>query len=233
MQPIQSVLLEFDGILADTEAHKRRSVLDLFREDGVILSDTDYDELCGGLSVGEGVRAVAAVHRPAADETALDLLALRAEREYASALAKGVVLVEGARTAIQRLAEDARVGVVSRLRRRSVETLLEMAALDDVVCLVVGAEDVFPHKPSPAPYLKAIERMRRVSGPPGKAIVALESALSGIRSARAAGALCVAVGSLPAHVAMEADAFLSSLAGQDAASLARLLRLPHTPSELG
>jgi beta-phosphoglucomutase-like phosphatase (HAD superfamily) len=44
-------------------------------------------------------------------------------------------------------------------------------------------------------------------------VVALEDSRSGIRSARSAGLTCVAVGNLPAHVAMEADACIGSIAG--------------------
>jgi beta-phosphoglucomutase-like phosphatase (HAD superfamily) len=43
-------------------------------------------------------------------------------------------------------------------------------------------------------------------------VVALEDGLPGIQSARAAGIICVVVGDVPAHVALEADGFLPALA---------------------
>lgn len=226
METLGGVLLEFDGIVADTDARRREVVREVCHDEGLAVTDLDYDDVCAGLSAGEGARAIVAIRRPALDDTALDLLALRAERAYAAALAKGIVLVEGVRAAIERIAGDLRVGIVTRLRRADVQSFLDMAALGGAVTLLLGAEDAYPHKPSPAPYRKAIERLRRLPGSEGRGIIALESSLSGIRAARAAGAPCVAVGNLPAHVAIEADALVPMLAGHDARSLAALLGIP-------
>ncbi|MBC7894841.1 MAG: hypothetical protein H7066_05480, partial [Cytophagaceae bacterium] len=44
-----------------------------------------------------------------------------------------------------------------------------------------------------------------------------------IRSARAAGITCIAVGPQPAHVAMEAEAYALSITGMDLATIAELL----------
>ena len=57
-----------------------------------------------------------------------------------------------------------------------------------------------------------------------KAVIALEDGTAGIRAARAAGVRCIAVGPIPAHIAIEADAYVTSLAGQTARSLDLLSR---------
>ena len=54
-------------------------------------------------------------------------------------------------------------------------------------------------------------------------VVALEDSLDGIRGARGAGLRCVAIGDLPAHVAMEADALIPAITGIDAHTVERLV----------
>jgi beta-phosphoglucomutase-like phosphatase (HAD superfamily) len=53
--------------------------------------------------------------------------------------------------------------------------------------------------------------------------VALEDERPGIQAAHGAGVPCVVVGDLPAHVALEADAWLPSLAGLTAEQLLSLV----------
>jgi beta-phosphoglucomutase len=221
---IETVLMEFDGVLAETGHLRREALRSVLTEDGVQVRDGDLDELSGGFSIGEGMREVARVHFPPLDETALELLALRAERAYAAGIAKGVVLVEGVRAAIERLAQNARIGIVSRLHRGDLQHLISMAGIDDFLSVVIGSEDAYPHKPSTAPYRTALLRLSRSRGALAiDSVIALEDCLSGIRSARAAGLRCIAVGPVPAHVAMEADGYTPSLGGHGLSSLAALL----------
>jgi beta-phosphoglucomutase-like phosphatase (HAD superfamily) len=125
---------------------------------------------------------------------------------------------------VDRLAAVARLGIVTRVSRAEVELVLSLARLDHVFTCVVAAEDAFPAKPAPAPYRKALERLERQRPIPARAlVVALEDGLAGIRSARSAGIACVAVGDLPAHVAMEANAFVGAIKGLTPESLMALV----------
>jgi beta-phosphoglucomutase-like phosphatase (HAD superfamily) len=219
-----AVLMEFDGVLAETTQLRREALRSVLLEDGVQVRDQDLAELSDGFAVGEAMREVARLHFPPIDDTALDLLVLRAERAYAAAIGRGFVLVEGARRTVERLAQDARVGVVSRLHRNELQQLISMAGMEDYMSVVIGAEDAYPHKPAAAPYRAALIRLQRAAGPSApETVLALEDSLSGIRSARAAGVRCVAVGPVPAHVAMEADGYTAGLRGHDLSSLAALL----------
>ena len=60
---------------------------------------------------------------------------------------------------------------------------------------------------------------------PARAL-ALEDGTAGVRSARAAGLPCIAIGPLPVYCAVEADACVPTLAGVSLARLAELL-VPH------
>ena len=211
---LDSVLFELDGVLADTTDARRDALLSTLAADGIALSDDEYRETCSGLTFEEAVRAAHALHRTAADAPSLTLAVLRAERAFRAFLGKGLTLAEGARDVIDRFAPVARLGIVTRANRAEVEFVLSLARLEYAFTCVVAAEDAFPAKPSPAPYRKALERLDRHRPIAARAmVVALEDTLAGIRSARSAGVACVAVGDIPAHVAMEANALLASIAG--------------------
>jgi beta-phosphoglucomutase-like phosphatase (HAD superfamily) len=187
-------------------------LLSALHVDGVVLSEAEYREVCAGLSLEDAVRAALALR--GIHESAVAITALRAERAYRAYLGKGLTLAEGVREVILRLLPVTRLGIVTRASRREVDFVLSLAQLEHAFTCIVAAEDAFPGKPSPAPYRAARDRLERLRPIAAKShVVALEDGAPGIRSARAAGIDCVAVGDLPAHVAMEADALLPSLAG--------------------
>ncbi|MBK6486509.1 MAG: HAD family phosphatase [Gemmatimonadetes bacterium] len=221
---LEAVLMEFDGVLADT-AHARRDALTgVLAEDGLQLSDSDYRDGCAGLSTTDAVREATERCGATIDATGLELLALRVDRAFSDHVGKGVVLVDGAREAVERLAARVRVGIVTRASRRHVEFVLNLGQMEHLFACVIGSEDVDPPKPAPAPYLAALGRLeqRRPIRSDGL-VVSLEDGLGGIRAARAAGLRCIAVGNLPAHVAMEADACIPAITGIDTAVVEQLI----------
>jgi beta-phosphoglucomutase-like phosphatase (HAD superfamily) len=221
---VDVVLMEFDGVLAQTALARRDALRAVLAEDGHSLSLEAYQESCAGLSTADAVRAALTRLEAPTDETGLELLALRVDRAFSVHVGKGVVLVDGVPEMIERLAARARLGIVTRASRRDVELVLSMAQLDHAFACVIGADDAYPAKPDPSPYraaLRRIERTRPVA--PDGIVVALEDALPGIRAARAAGFRCIAVGELPAHVAMEADAIVPAVTGLDIFAVGRLV----------
>jgi beta-phosphoglucomutase-like phosphatase (HAD superfamily) len=220
---IDVVLMEFDGIVADTFESRRRAFEVALADLGVALDVDDYWEHCAGWPTGAAVRAIARQYGLTLDDVALDLLGFRIDRAFTQDVSKGVVLVDGARSTVERLASRCRLAVVSRLRRADVDAILSLGRMDHLFSFVVGEEDAFPHKPDPAPFVVALKRLERFRGGRGT-VVALEHGLPGIQSARAAGVACVAVGPQPAHVALEADGYVDSVAGLDLAALTGVLR---------
>lgn len=222
---VEAVFMEFEGVIADTFHARRDALAEALAREGVVVSPDEYWDLCAGWPNSAAVRALAQHRHLDLDETALDLLALNADRAYTAHVGKGVILIEGARQALERLATRARLAVVSRLRRSDLDGLISLARLDHVFSFVIGAEDSSRGKPDPRPYLMAIERLGRMRrGPAGtRAVVALDDGIAGIRSAHGAGLPCIAVGQLPPHVAIEADAWLESLAGLDLDAIGALV----------
>ena len=224
---IDAVLFEFEGVIADTTATRRRTLLETLREDGVALSASEYVEHCAGMPVRASVRAALAVRNSPHDDTSIELVAMRTERRFADLVGTGLSLVGGAVELIESLQGQTRLAIVSRASRADIDATLALAQLDHAFEFIVADDDAFQPKPSPAPYLGALDRLTRRRTVKATHVVALEDGVAGIRSAKAAGLRCAVVGSLPVHLAVDADALLPSLIGQRAATIDALTRGEH------
>lgn len=200
---VDAVLLEIEGVLFDTGALRRSALAEALREHGFA---TDAPKL---------------EH----DDVALDLVRVTAERIFGRRLsAGGIALTPGALDFVRESASQARVAIVTRARRSEAEAMLGMAAIGDLVSIAVTRDDVLDGKPAPEAYRAAIARLSRQRRVDERSILSIEDALPGIRGAHAAGVRCVAVGPLPAHVALEADAYVESIEGHSARTLELLSR---------
>ena len=108
--------------------------------------------------------------------------------------------------------------------------MLGLSGLTPAFECVVSADDPVPGKPDPSGYRLALTRLSRKRAVAPHEALALEDALPGIQAARAAGVPVVAVGGLPAHCAVAADAYIQSPAGHTLDSLARLVT--HGPARV-
>jgi putative hydrolase of the HAD superfamily len=223
-----AILLELDGVVIDTFAARRDAIEGAMRKHGVSLTDAEYWEWCAGWPTAGAIASIVRERELPLDATDIELATLRADGALTQSLGKGTMLTDGSRSALERLATQHRLAAVSRLRRSDVAPLLDLARLDHLFAFVIGAEDVPGAKPDPAPYLAALQRLGGFRGGGGGSVVALENGAAGIRSAVAAGLACIAVGPQPAHIALEAAAYVPHLAALDASSLAALLGPPKT-----
>ena len=220
-----AVLFELEGVLADTRSFRQRALRETLAHDGLHLSEGDYDA-CADLPVRSAVAAAFKAAAIDADDIAIDLGTLRAERRFAEHLAHGFAMVEGARELVAHLAGRARLGVVTRASRREAASILALAGLEFAFECVISTEDAVAPKPAAAPYERALEAMSRLRPLSASLTVALEDGPAGIRSARAAGLRCLAVGALPAHRAMQAEGLLPTLRGHTLASLEGVVLRP-------
>src|SRR5687767_7733918 len=226
---LDTVLLELEGVIADTSEARRDAVFAALRADGISLPEAEYRELCAGLGFEEAIRAVHRNDGRPADETAISLAAHRAERAYRAYIGKGLTLVEGARETLERLHDSVRLALVTRSPRNDAMFVLSLARVEHLFTCVVAAEDA-PPKPSPEPYKLAMARLQRARARVARGTaVAIEDGLPGVQSARAAGLSTVVVGDVPAHVALEADGFVPSIAGLTAEGLMSLIAPRNEP----
>ena len=205
------LLVEFEGVIADTAAMRREALAESLAVEGITV--TDALALVGaGYSTEEAVRRIRTAAGANEDETAVELGRLRAERAFATRAGKGMTITPDARATLERLATCSRLALVTRASRREVEFVLDLAGLAEIFRPVIALEDASPSKPAGAPYAAALARIGQLF--PGQHLraLAVEDHLVGVRAARAAGIACVAVGALPAHEALEADAWVESIA---------------------
>jgi HAD superfamily hydrolase (TIGR01509 family) len=208
---LQTLLIEFEGVIADTATQRRAALGRALAERGVRLAEHGIAAASDGAAALVAARAALDHAGAPHDETDAELLALAAERYFSTALASGgVPLAEGAHAFVRAARERARLAVVTRARRRDVELALSLAGLDDAFAFVVAADETAEPKPAPDAYLRALRRLSPIAR---DRVVALEDGAGGVRAARAAGVRCILVGvSVPAAARAEADGWAPALA---------------------
>jgi HAD superfamily hydrolase (TIGR01509 family) len=210
---MQVVLMEFEGILADTTPHRLAALRDALSADGLSLDDETWTEHCHGLAVEPAVRAARLALGAPDDPPAIELARLRAERAFTQRISRGLLMQPGGLALVQALRTQARLALVTRASRADVDFVLTLANLADAFTCVVTSDDKVAAKPSPAPYQLALEKLARTTPVAPGDTIAFEDSRPGIRAARAAGVRAIAVGPLPVHHAMEADAYYPTLSG--------------------
>jgi beta-phosphoglucomutase-like phosphatase (HAD superfamily) len=205
------LLVEFEGVLAETSALREAALAESLAADGIALS-AEYLAAASGRATEDAVRRIRDLAGAPDDPTAVELGRLRAERAFAARIGKGVMLQPGVRAAVEKLSTCARLALVTRASRREVEFTLALGSLDGVFRPVIALEDATPGKPSRAPYDAALARVAELF--PGQVLrgVAVEDSIVGVRAARAANLPTVLVGAHAAQDAMEADCWVPTLA---------------------
>jgi HAD superfamily hydrolase (TIGR01509 family) len=224
---LDALILELEGVVVETRAARFEALARAMADDGVVaLPDALGDELLGLPPRQAAARAVSLLGL-ARDDTALDLIGLRAERHFTERVSQGVTLREGARVLITIAHARSRLALVTRAGRPVVDLVLGLSGLHDAFEVIVSADDVMDNKPAPESYARALSRLQGRRPLTRERVLALEDARAGIVAARAAGLRCLAVGDVPAHHAVEADGLVPSLADAGHDVLSELERWAH------
>jgi beta-phosphoglucomutase-like phosphatase (HAD superfamily) len=220
---IGSLFFEVEGVLAGTVALRRAALLRALAEEGFAPAEiNDIDPGAGG-GTRDLARRALRNHAVASDETALTLIALRADRHFSAFVHAGISLAPGARELLRHAISSCRLAIVTSLERAVVDALLSLAELDGAFEVIIAAEDVALGKPAPDGYRKALERMNRRRHLDLRSALALEPGAPGARAARAAGLRCAIVAPFRAESVPDADAMLGSLVGETLATLEAML----------
>jgi HAD superfamily hydrolase (TIGR01509 family) len=212
---IEAVVFDLDGILVQTEEVWDEVREALARERGGRY-DAEAQRAMMGMSSLEWSRFMHdELGIPGRPEEISAEVVRRMEARYRERLP----LIEGAREAVERLAARWPLGLASSSNRPLIDAVLELAGLRDHFRATVSSEEVPRGKPAPDVYLETALRL----GVDPERCAAIEDSHSGIRSAKAAGMLVVAVPNPsfpPGDDALaEADVVLESLGDLDPAVL--------------
>lgn len=181
-----AVLLEWEGVLADTGSARREALLRALADEGVPWTAAAYDARCGGLDV----RAAAATALAGAgrdDATLAEIVALRAGRAFSDWLGHGFVLMPDVVPLVEAIAPRTRLAVVTRAGRAETAIALRLSGLDRSVGIVVTADDVTDLPPAPALYERALTQLSRRRPVRADRVVAVVRAQAAIAAAHAAG----------------------------------------------
>ncbi len=193
---LQALLLDFDGLMIDTEWPAFVAWQEIYQRHGCELALEEWVTCVGGVDVGfhptKNLEAV--LERP------VDHAGLMAEKEQRKAIwCDRMPLLPGVLDLLL-AAQDRQLplAVVSSSTREWVEHHLQRVQARHLVPQLVTREDVSRFKPDPMPYLTAAQRL---GVNPAKTLV-FEDSPNGVVAAKAAGMHCIAV---PNRVTMHAD----------------------------
>jgi len=210
-----ATLFDFDGVLVDSEPVHLAAFNDVLGAHGVTIGEREYLERYLSLDDAGVFRAVFERHGRALPESEVRALVDAKGPRFMSRFSESFRVFPGAAQLVERRARLGPVGIVSGALEREIVFALEKMAVRDRVAFIVSAERVPASKPDPAPFLLAVEELRR-EGHRG-AIVVVEDSTGGVASAVGAGLRCVGV----AH-SYPADALLRAGAAAVAADLPSL-----------
>lgn len=222
---LRGVVFDFDGVIANSEPLHFEGFREVLAEDGVLLSRSEYYDRYLGYDDAGAFAAIASDRGLSWTAAGIASLVNRKAVRLEELEAAQSVLFPGAADAIERLAAHGPLAIASGALRAEIVRILEKEHLDHHFALIVGAEDAEASKPSPAPYLRAVERLAatRTNWPDPSAYVAIEDSHWGLESARNAGLRTVAVTNTYPAEALRADWTVSNLNDLTWSSLEKLV----------
>ena len=180
-------MFDMDGVLVDSEPLWRAVERKVFASVGIRVTDEDLVETMG-------VRIADVVdrwhRRHPWDEPGREEVAGAIVDGVADAIRREGALNDGAVEAVDYLRGlGLRLALASSSPMRLIDAVLSLGGLTDRFDVVLSAEDEEHGKPDPAVYLSAARGL----GVRPERCLAIEDSISGVRSAKAAGMVCVAV----------------------------------------
>ena len=219
---LKAIILDFDGVLVDTEPLHFKMFQRVLHEEGLPLSEQDYYQKYVGLDDKGCFQTILSAHgRPAPPETVRRLV----ERKAALMLERikvTPVIYPGIEDFIKRTAGRYRLAIVSGALRHEIELILKSVGLRSSFEHITSAEDIRNGKPDPEGYLHAWRALNRGAAVQASDCLVIEDTIAGIQAAHAAGMRCLAVSTTyPADQLAGADAVVSTLKGYDLEAIER------------
>jgi HAD superfamily hydrolase (TIGR01509 family) len=185
-KPTQALILDFDGLIANTEMLWLAVLTKLYQSHSQELPYERYVE-----SIGGTLHDFDPFQDLAARCGTISAAKLENQGEH---LFRTRMAHEAPLPGVRRLVTEAKrrglpLGIASSSKAASVVPYLHQFGLHRSFTAIVTAEDVTHTKPAPDLYLLAARRL----GVDPRRIVAFEDSSRGVQAAKAAGAFCVAV----------------------------------------
>lgn len=182
---LRTLFFDLDGTLVDTEVLAVRALQESCEAWSLPLGEEDLRAIVG--RTWESV--LADVFRRFPPPLDPSEASAQVRGRYRSLVERELEPIEGVREAVELLAREFRVFVVSGSGRDEIERALTKTGLHRSIRDFLGVEDYGESKPSPVPYLEAMKRFGATAGE----TVVFEDSGAGVASARAARLRVIAV----------------------------------------
>lgn len=181
MSQFDSILFDFDGVLADTEPVHCACWAEVLAPQGIALQWGVYRERFMGIDDREMLRLLAAEAAPAQSGEALWKLYPAKKSLFRTRMTSAPPFDAALKDFLSELDGRYALAVVSSSSCSEIEPMLEAGGVRQFFRTVVGGENVKRHKPAPEPYLLAAERLGV------RAPLVVEDSEAGLAAGRAAG----------------------------------------------
>jgi HAD superfamily hydrolase (TIGR01509 family) len=227
---LRAIIFDFNGIIVDDEPLHFRSMRDAVAPLDISISMEEYWTRYLPLDNKDCLRAICKDYRLELSESKRAEILQEISRLYHVMLEDTCPLFAGAAKLIHAAAVRYPLAIASGALRDDIKKILKTSNLESSFKVVVGAEDFILGKPNPESYLLALERLNQKLNGHGPAIeprqaLVIEDSIAGVRGARAANMICLAVSnSYPAERLVDAHRVVSSLEEVDLDELENLFR---------
>ncbi len=185
---LQAVVLDFDGVILDSESAEFEAHRQIFARFGATLTVDEWTSQIGTWSEGQDSRWHERLRM--VSPGAPDLEAFQAEKSRLFTELLSTHPMPGIEALLDELERaDVPVAIASTSPARWVVGAAARVGIGARVRTIVSANDVVRRKPAPDVYLEAV---RRLSAEPARS-VAIEDSAPGVQSALAAGLKTVAI----------------------------------------
>ena len=223
---LQAIIFDFDGVIANSEPLHLRAFQQTLAEEQLAMTAQEYYSRYLGFDDVGVFAALARDRGVGMSERHIAELVARKGVHLQQMLQAGEVLFPGAADFIRAAALAVPIAVASGALRHEIEEVLDATGLRPLFRVIVGSGDTPQSKPSPAPYLLAVGRLREQTGETlvARRCVAIEDSRWGLDSARGAGLRCVGVtNSYPASELAGAELIVDGLKSLTIPMIERLI----------
>jgi beta-phosphoglucomutase len=196
MATLSAIILDFDGVIADTEPLHFASFRQTLAEIGISLIESDYYANYLGYDDRGCFIAALTEHRRPTDPISVAQLMQRKAHAYLESVTDHLVIFPGVREFVCEASAAYPLAIASGALRHEIEVILEQAGLRKMFLHITSAEDVTRGKPDPQPFLhalNALNRPRREQAITAESCLVIEDSIPGIRGAKTAGMKVLAV----------------------------------------
>jgi HAD superfamily hydrolase (TIGR01509 family) len=183
----EGVILDFDGLIADSEPFHYRAYNEVFERYGHTIDPEEY--WVEFTSKGKGIQGEIERYNLKLDVKPEEMRQQKFEIYSRFCQNGDIKLFPEAKQFIESLKGRFKVAIASGSWAHDIRAILKNENADSLIQTILGKDPPRPEKPSPDIFLEAA---RELNVPPAKCVV-VEDALKGLTAAREAGMACIIV----------------------------------------